>query len=97
MEELLLITWVSRPTIVTAHELQAVDPAGLSLLVLGVDHLPPVDLELARTWAVPVIAIGTATTGIAHSLGPKLTSRELKQALRAALLTPSPSAKSAVL
>ena len=98
MEELLLMTWVSQPTIVTAHDLDAIDPADVSLLVLGVDRVAPRALEVARTWTVPVIAIGTSPAGIsrAHSLGAKLTSRELKQALRATLLAPASSRKSAV-
>ena len=97
MEELLLITWVSQPVIVTVADVSLVDPDLTSLLVVGVDRLAPRDLELVRRWTVPVIAIG-ADAGIprAQVLGPKLTSRELKQALRATLQTPRESPKSAV-
>jgi hypothetical protein len=95
MEELLLVTWTSPPSLVVAADPAAVD-RDASLLVLGVDRLSPSDLDLVRSWSVPVIAIG-ADPGIprAHVLGPKLTSRELKRALRAALTRETP--KSAVL
>ena len=88
------MTWIERPALVIAAHLSALDGEA-SLLVLGVDRLPPSDLELVRSWTVPVIAIG-ADPGIprAHVLGPKLTSRELKRALRAALTHETP--KSAV-
>ena len=90
------MTWAPQPTLVIAADLSAVD-RDASLLVLGVDRLPPRDLELVRSWTVPVIAIG-ADAGIprAHVLGPKLTSRELKQALRATVLASRESPKSAV-
>ena len=80
IEELKLITWV-QPAIVTAKDLSAIEPATVAVMII--DRLAPPDLELLRGWAVPVVAIG-ADPGIAGAqvLGPKLTSRELKQALR---------------
>lgn len=94
-EELLLITWVVQPAVATVPELAAIDPTTAAVIV--VDRLASPDLELLRRWAVPVIVIG-ADPGLAGAvvLGPKLTSRELKQAIRATVLHPPESRESAV-
>jgi len=96
-EELLLITWVTQPTLVTTTALSAIDPATVSVVIVGVDRLAPPELELLRSWTVPVIAIG-ADPGIsgAHVLGPRLTSRELKVAIRATVFRPPQTRESAM-
>jgi hypothetical protein len=81
MEELLLMTWVmEQPTFVTTTELGTINIAGMSLVIVDTDRLPRVPL------AVPIIAIGPdpGIPGI-QALSAKLTSRELKQAIRVAL------------
>ena len=94
-EELLLITWVAQAAVVTVPDLAAIDPATAAVVV--VDRLASPDLELLRSWSVPVIVIG-ADPGVpgAVVLGAKLTSRELKQAIRAAVLRPKETRESAV-
>lgn len=98
VEELLLMGWSSPPQLVTAHELAAIDPTTLGVLVLDVDRLSPHDLEVIRGWTCPIIAIG-ADPGIAraHLLPPKLTSRELKQAIRSTAFATPETRESAML
>lgn len=79
MEELLLMTWVvEQPTFVIVADPAMLDPAA-SLAIVDADRL-------ATLPPVPVIAIGTTPTlpGVSV-LSPKLTSRELKQAIRHAM------------
>jgi hypothetical protein len=81
MEELLLMTWVKeQPTFVTTTDLDTFDATAMSLVIVDTDRLPRAAL------AVPVIAIGD-DPGIPeiHVLPTKLTSRELKLAIRIAL------------
>ena len=85
MEELMLMTWIDKPSLTIINELAPVDA---NVIVIGVDKLSARDREelRTRTWTTPVIAIGRdADVPNAHVLGPRLTSRELKQALRATL------------
>lgn len=92
LEELLLMTWLSPPQLVTVHDLAAIDPTKVGVLVVDVDHMAPHDLEVLRSWTCPIIAIGP-DPGIAdaHVLPPGLTSRELKQAIRStAFARPGP-------
>lgn len=65
--------------------------ADLALLVVGVDGLASADVEQLRRrpWSAPVIAIGALhgelrDVAFDHVLTARLTSRELKQAIRAA-------------
>jgi hypothetical protein len=85
-DELMLMTWVGTPTLVFIDELQPVDA---NVIVVGIDRLSPRDrVELqSRTWTTPVITIGKG-----GDLGPRLTSRELKQAIRARLFQSTKSA-----
>ena len=94
------MTWAETPTLTSAASLTAFDPSTMSLVVVGADRLGVHEREhlRTRTWRTPVIAIGREGTDLAceHVLGPRLTSRELKQALRATLFAPSPPRESAV-
>lgn len=92
VEELSLMTWVSPPILVSVWELPA-DRTGLLIL----DHIPQTGLEAVRSWPSPVIAIG-ADPGVAGALvlGPELTSRELKQAIRSTAFAGLETRKSAV-
>ena len=100
MEELLLMTWVEAPALTSAASLSAFDPNAMSLVLVGVDRLGHHEREhlRTRTWRTPVIAIGREVQDLSceHILGPRLTSRELKQALRATLFAPSAPRESAV-
>ena len=93
VEELLLMTWVHAPALTNASSLAAIEPAEMDVLVVDVDRLAPDERDAlcARTWKTPVIAIGQKAAGLActHVLGPRLTSRELKRALRATLFAES--------
>ena len=84
------MTWVDQPVFVTISDLAAIDVATVSILIIDASRLPEVP-------AVPVIAIGAAPgrAGV-HVLPAKLTSRELKQAIRAASTPPPRTAESAV-
>lgn len=94
------MTWVESPTLTTAASLAAIDPSAMSLVVVGADRLAHQEREhlRTRTWRTPVIAIGreAADLGCEHVLGPRLTSRELKQALRATLFAPTAPRETAV-
>jgi hypothetical protein len=78
-DEVMLMTWVGTPTIVIIDELEPVDA---NVIVVGVDRLSARDREALRdrTWTTPVITIGKG-----GDLSSRLTSRELKQAIRARL------------
>jgi hypothetical protein len=92
LDELKLITWVVLPEILVTTEVATIDPQ-TSVVIAGLDRATPHVLEQLRerTWRVPLIAIGK-DHGIAADqvLGPKLTSRELKQALRGLLFDTRP-------
>jgi len=93
------MTWVSPPTFVSTADLSAIDPGSMQVLIIGIDRLATRDLERlrTRTWAVPVITVG-ADAGIpgAQVLSSKLTSRELKHALRTTLAAAARRPESAV-
>ena len=99
MDELLLMTWVEAPTLTSAASLAAVDPTTADVVIVGLDRLAPHERDhlRARAWATPLIVIGRddGELGCEHVLGPRLTSRELKRALRAVLYD-SPARESAV-
>ena len=94
MDELILMTWVEMPTLTSAASLSAFDPKTMSLIIVGADRLPPHAREhlRTRTWATPVIAIGREAGDLRceHVLGTRLTSRELKQAMRSCLFDTRP-------
>ena len=77
---------------------ETLDGAGASLLIVGLDALAAADLERLRELTVPVIAIGVPNAQLAGSsvcvLDPKLTSKQLKGAVRDCLATPLAAAPS---
>ena len=84
-DELLLITWIGTPSIQIVEELGPVDA---NVIVIGIDRLSATDREelRTRTWKTPVITIGRdGDYPNVVALGPRLTSRELKQAIRTSL------------
>ena len=92
LDELKLITWIVLPEIQILTDLAAID-AQASVVIVGLDRATPRMLEQLRdrTWRTPLIAIGK-DHGIAADrvLEPRLTSRELKQALRGILFDSRP-------
>lgn len=99
MDELIVMTWVEMPTLTSSASLSTVDPKVMSLIVVGADGLPPREREhlRTRTWSTPVIAIGRETEDLRceHVLPARLTSRELKRALRSTLFEAPASARTA--
>ena len=93
LEELSLMTWmgVLQLDAVTSMTNPTVDLDGLDLLIVEIDRLSAADAQAiaTRTWNAPVIAIGTPREQRAepyeHVLSSRLTSRELKQAIRKAV------------
>lgn len=85
------------PTI-DARTADAIDGGPAQLLIVGLDSLAPAEIERLATVlddrAVPVIGIGVATTlpaaAFASVLDAKLTSKQLKRAVRDALAAPQP-------
>jgi hypothetical protein len=90
LDELMLMTWPTQPIYTTIIDLEDIAAMAPNVVLVGVDRIPPhvVEQLRARTWTTPVIAIGAGSVGFPaeHILGTWLTSRELKQALRATLL-----------
>ena len=83
VEELRLMTWIGEVELTAAPTLVEA-PAQLDLVILGSDGLTTADLERVaqRRRTTPVIAVGSTHISADRSFGPKLTSRELKQAIR---------------
>jgi hypothetical protein len=83
IEELRLMTWIGEVELTSAASL-AEAPPQLELLILGSDGLTTSELERVaqRRRSTPVISVGSSPIGADRSFGPKLTSRELKQAIR---------------
>lgn len=90
LEELTLMTWKGALDLValSAITIEAMKPASLDLLIVDLDHMSLADVELiaTRTWAAPVIGIGTLhdrrEDRFDQVLGAGVTSRELKRAIR---------------
>lgn len=93
VEELSLMTWMGALQLDTlaAVTMDAIDPDALDLLIIDLDRMSAAEVQsiAKRSWTAPVIAIGTLRDRreyqFDHVLGPRLTSRELKQAIRQAV------------
>jgi hypothetical protein len=77
------MTWVGEVELASVATL-AEAPAQLELLIIGSDELSPADLDrlATRRRTTPIVAVGSAAIAADRMFGPKLTSRELKQAIR---------------
>lgn len=66
-------------------------PTQLDLLIVGSDGLSASDLDrvASRRKSTPVIAVGSSNMQAERTFGPKLTSRELKQAIRELVFAPA--------
>jgi hypothetical protein len=86
LDELLLMTWVGALELDPITRLRDAR-SGANLVIVGTEGLGPGDLDHLHAVTAPVIAVGTAPAGIAFAsvLSTKLTSRELKQAIRGTL------------
>jgi hypothetical protein len=90
VEELTLMAWKGALDLVTltAVTADALKTASLDLLIVDLDRmsLADVDVIATRTSTAPVIGIGTLrdhrVDRFEQVLGPRLTSRELKRAIR---------------
>jgi hypothetical protein len=88
VEELTLMTWMGALQLATLPNVASLDPDTLDLLIVDLDRLSAADVQsiATRTWAAPVIAIGTPHDRREYKfdyvLGTGLTNRELKQAIR---------------
>lgn len=89
------MTWICEVELTTFPTL-AEAPSQLDLLIVGCDGLTPADLERVahRRRTTPVIGVGATHIAADRSFGPKLTSRELKQAIRELVFAPAASASS---
>lgn len=93
VEELSLMTWMGALQLdtLTAMTMDAIDPDALDLLIVDLDRMSAAEVQAiaTRSWTAPVIAIGTLLDRreyqFDHVLGSRLTSRELKQAIRKAV------------
>ena len=88
VEELRLMTWISDVELSSAATL-AEAPSQLELLIVGSDGLTTADLDriALRRRSTPVIGVGSTHIAADRFFGPKLTSRELKQAIRELVFT----------
>ena len=84
------MTWIAEVEL-TAFATLAEAPSQLELLILGSDGLTTADLERVaqRRRSTPVISVGSTSIAADRSFGPKLTSRELKQAIRELVFAPA--------
>jgi hypothetical protein len=89
VEELRLMTWIGEVELSSVASL-ADAPVQLELVILGSDGLTQSDLEriAARRRTTPVIAVGNTVVAAERTFGPRLTSRELKQAIRELVFVP---------
>ena len=86
VDELALIS----PTI-EVQTVDTLDTTGTQLLIVGLDTLDADDVARLRELTIPVIAIGTPIVGLAPVacvLDAKLTSKQLKRAVRDLLAQP---------
>ena len=87
VDELALIS----PTI-EAQIAESLDTTGADMLIVGLDSLPAAHVELLRELSIPVIAIGATPNTLSGSrvcvLDAKLTSKQLKRAVRDSLAMP---------
>lgn len=81
------MTWIGELEVVSLPNL-ADAPSRLELLIVDSDSLTPGDLDRLASLHAPVIAVGTAQVRADRTFGPKLTSRELKQAIRELVFAP---------
>lgn len=81
------MTWIGELELVSLPTL-ADAPPRLELIIIESDGLTPGDLDRLATMHAPVIAVGTAQVRADRMFGPKLTSRELKQAIRELVFGP---------
>ena len=75
------MTWIGELEVTSLPDL-AEAPSRLDLLIVESDCLTAGDVDRLATLHTPVIAVGTAQVRADRMFGPKLTSRELKQAIR---------------
>jgi hypothetical protein len=88
VDELALIS----PTI-EARTVDALDASAAQLLIVGIDTLTLAEIDRLRALTIPIIAIGAATRQLASLpfacvLDARLTSKQLKYAVRDTLATP---------
>lgn len=87
IEELQLMTWIGELEVVSLRTL-ADAPPRLELIIIESDGLTAGDLDRLASVHAPVIAVGTAQVRADRMFGPKLTSRELKVAIRELVFAP---------
>jgi hypothetical protein len=77
------MTWIGEVELGSVATLTEA-PVELDLLIVGTDGLTPADLDRLAGYrrSTPVVVVGNAVVAAERSFGPKLTSRELKQAIR---------------
>jgi hypothetical protein len=82
-EELALMTWLGSVQLESSASLLD-EPQAYQLVIAGLDGASDeeVDRLAARNWTTPLIAIGSRSVPAHRVLGTRLTSRELKQAIR---------------
>lgn len=83
VEELALMTWLGSVQLESSASLLD-EPQAFQLVIAGLDGASQeeVDRLAARDWTTPLIAIGSRPVPAHRVLGTRLTSRELKQAIR---------------
>ena len=86
VDELRLMSWMTAPAVDAHASLADLQPDGATIVIVGLDRLATGELDRlrARTWTAPVIGVGDggADLRLARVLGARLTSRELKLAIR---------------
>ena len=78
---------------IAAQADDVLDATGAQLVIVGADALTLAELEYLRALTIPVIAIGApanahASMSFAYLLDARLTSRQLKRAVREVLGSP---------
>lgn len=92
IDELSLISWIGRLQIEAVASLgdDVLRPHERDIVIVELDRLDARQHELlrARAWSTPTIAIGRIPDGatVDRVLGARVTSRELKQAVRELLM-----------
>lgn len=80
------MTWIGGIQIDSLSELSddVVRPDDYDIVIAGIDGIPKTDAErlARRSWTTPLIAVGTPAVGANKTLTSKLTSRDLKSAVR---------------
>lgn len=86
VEELQLMTWVGGLEVdsISGVSEDALRPDAYDVVIAGIDGISPADAErlARRSWTTPLIAVGTPAVGANRTLSSKLTSRDLKSAVR---------------